>query len=84
MALPPRPVRAARTRPCVARPKEAIMNTKVLTARAASARRPTTLVRVWRSTGGRGTPLTSRWIEVPAAAPLGDSANEDGGLWLCA
>jgi hypothetical protein len=50
--------------------------------------RTSLLIRLWRSTGGPGTPLVCRWVETetpmlhPAAVTF--SSSETGGLRLCA
>jgi hypothetical protein len=59
------------------------MNNKNLTAR-----RPSPLVRVWRSTGDPGMPLVGIWVQAETAKPrpnaADSSSDETGGLCLCA
>lgn len=59
------------------------MNNKILTAR-----RPSPLVRVWRSTGDPGMPLVGIWVQADTAklrsSPVDPSSDEIEGLRLCA
>lgn len=52
------------------------------------ARKPSPLVREWRSTGGAGTPLICKWV-VPNSAAVemntcDQKIEQSGGLLLCA
>lgn len=53
-----------------------------------AARKPSPLVRVWRSTGGAGTPLVCKWVVPDAAAvemnTCDQKIDQSGGLLLCA
>ena len=50
-----------------------------------AARKPSPLVRMWRSTGEPGTPLVSNWVQVEAGQLRSDSVTDEiGGLLLCA
>jgi hypothetical protein len=44
------------------------------------ARRPATLVRVWRS-NGPGTPLVSRWIDSSSRRLDSDAVDMEAGGW---
>ena len=60
-----------------------IQNDKIL-----AVRRPSPLVRVWRSTGDPGMPLVGIWVQADTAklrsSPSDPSRDEMGGLLLCA
>ena len=60
-----------------------IQNNKIL-----AVRRPSPLVRVWRSTGDPGMPLVGIWVQADTAklrsSPADPSSDEMGGLRLCA
>ena len=60
-----------------------VQNNKIL-----AVRRPSPLVRVWRSTGDPGMPLVGIWVQADTAklrSSLADpSSDEMGGLRLCA
>jgi hypothetical protein len=60
-----------------------IPNNKIL-----AVRRPSPLVRVWRSTGDPGMPLVGIWVQDDTAKlrsnPVDSSSEEIGGLRLCA
>jgi hypothetical protein len=53
-----------------------------------AVRRPSPLVRVWRSTGDPGMPLVGIWVQADTAtfrsSPTDPSSEEIGGLCLCA
>jgi hypothetical protein len=53
-----------------------------------AARRPSPLVRVWRSTGDPGMPLVGIWVQADTAklrpSPADQLGDEIGGLGLCA
>jgi hypothetical protein len=59
------------------------MNNKIL-----AARRPSPLVRIWRSTGDYRMPLACVWVKADVAKlclnPPDSSSDETGGLGLCA
>jgi hypothetical protein len=56
--------------------------------RISPARKPSPLVRIWRSTGGAGTPLVCKWVVPDAAAAKMNTCDQkivqSGGLLLCA
>jgi hypothetical protein len=60
-----------------------IQNYKIL-----AVRRPSSLVRVWRSTGDPRMPLVRIWVQADTAklrsSPADPSSEERGGLRLCA
>jgi hypothetical protein len=60
-----------------------IQNNKIL-----AVRRPSPLVRVWRSTGDPGMPLVGTWVQADTAklrsSRADPSSDEMGGLRLCA
>jgi hypothetical protein len=60
-----------------------IQNNKILAVRS-----PSSLVRVWRSTGDPGMPLVGIWVQAETAklrsSPADPSSDEIGGLRLCA
>jgi hypothetical protein len=60
-----------------------IQNNKIL-----AVRRPSSLVRVWRSTGDPRMPLVGIWVQADTAklcsSPVDPSSDEIGGLRLCA
>jgi hypothetical protein len=60
-----------------------IQNNKTL-----AVRRPSPLVRVWRSTGDPGLPLVGIWVQAGTAklrsSPADPSSDEIGGVRLCA
>ena len=53
-----------------------------------AARRPSPLVRVWRSTGDPGMPLEGIWVQAETTklrpSPADPSSGEIEGLCLCA
>jgi len=50
-----------------------------------AARKPSPLVRMWRSSGEPGSPLVCIWVMAEAGKQLSDSVtDETGGLLLCA
>jgi hypothetical protein len=59
------------------------MNNKIL-----AARRTSSLVRVWRSTGDPGTPLVCTWVRADSEKQRANSpdptCDKTGGLPLCA
>ena len=60
-----------------------IQNNKIL-----AVRRPSPLVRLWRSTGDPGMPLVGIWLQVETAklhpSSVDPSRDNIGGLRLCA
>jgi hypothetical protein len=61
---------------------------KIQNNRILAARRPSPLLRVWRSTGDPGTPLVGIWVPADTAnlsvSPADRLSDEIGGLRLCA